>query len=136
MNDKYFNTLIASQSLYPVALFFTKLSILLLVYRIFWAQKRAVLLVWLGIITNALFYGITFILTVAWCAPGSGKDPMVSAAAKTCQTDVHRLSIVQSCFNIGSDLYLLVIPIPLVFGLKTSMSNKVKVSFIFALGLM
>jgi hypothetical protein len=135
-NDKYFNTLIASSALYPLAILFTKLSILLLVYHIFWAKRRAVILVWIGIVVNTLFYGITFILSVVWCAPPVGGSPMLSAGGPKCQVDVKTLTVVQAGFNIGSDIYLLLIPIPLVLGLKTTLGKKIKVSFIFAVGLL
>ncbi|KAF2122856.1 hypothetical protein BDV96DRAFT_639414 [Lophiotrema nucula] len=136
MHESYFKTLIASQSLYPVVLLFTKLSILLLVYRIFWADKKARVMVWFGIAVNTIFYFITFVLTVVWCAPPAGGNPMLSAAKPSCQTDVHRMTVVQSGFNIGSDLYLVIIPIPLVAGLKMSWGRKVRVSFVFGLGLL
>ncbi|KAF2729055.1 hypothetical protein EJ04DRAFT_516204 [Polyplosphaeria fusca] len=136
MTKTYFASLTASQSLYPVVLLFTKLSILLLVMRIFWSVKAARYFVWFGIFVNTVFYFITFVLTVVWCAPPAGGDPIVYGSKPSCQTDVHIISVVQSGFNIGSDLYLVLIPIPLVAGLKMSHARKFRVSFVFALGLL
>jgi hypothetical protein len=73
---------------------------------------------------NSVFYFITFVLTLVWCAPPPGGDHVVYGAKPFCQTDARRMSVVQSGFNIGSDLYLGLIPIPLVARL------------VFALGLL
>ncbi|KAF2264626.1 hypothetical protein CC78DRAFT_463135 [Lojkania enalia] len=136
MNRPYFQRLIASQSLYPVVLLFTKLSILFLVYRLFKANRRAAFLVWFGIVANALFYGVTFVTTVVWCAPGIGGDPMFAASRPSCQTNAKVQSIVQAGYNIGSDLYLLIIPIPVVWRLKTTLAKRLRICVIFALGLL
>ncbi|KAF1998244.1 hypothetical protein P154DRAFT_604186 [Amniculicola lignicola CBS 123094] len=136
MKKPYFQRLIASQSIYPIVVLFTKLSVLLLVYRIFKANNVAKYLCWLGITICTLFYTTTFILTLVWCAPKPGGDPMVSASASSCQDDANLVSSIQAGFNIGSDLYLLLIPIPPIMKLKTTMAKKVRIAFIFALGLL
>jgi hypothetical protein len=136
MTEKYFNTLIASQALYPAVLLLTKLSILFLVLRIFWTVNAARWLVWTGIAVNTIFYFITFVLTLVWCAPPPGGDPILYGAKPSCQTDVHRMTVVQSGFNIGSDIYLLMIPIPLVARLKMNRARKFRASIVFVFGLL
>ncbi|ORY14670.1 hypothetical protein BCR34DRAFT_612646 [Clohesyomyces aquaticus] len=136
MNERYFKSLIAANSLYYPLVFFTKLSIFLLIYRLFKTNKRAYYQVYFGMAVTGLFYSVMFILTLIWCAPAPGGDPMLSASKPSCMTDANRLSSITAGFNIASDIYLLIIPIPVVWGLKTSMAKRVRIIFIFALGLL
>ena len=61
---------------------------------------------------------------------------MVSAAAYSCQTEDSNVAIVQAGFNMVSDLYLLAIPLPLIWNLRLSASKKVGICAIFLTGLL
>jgi hypothetical protein len=135
MTRRNWQAFTASLGLYSTAFIFTKLSILLLLKQIFWARRSAVVLIWIGIVVNTLFYSISGILSLVWCAPRPGRDTMTSVSSTSCQKDAYHLQIVQSGFNIGSDLYLLLIPIPLLFQLEMPLGRKLRISFVFTLGL-
>lgn len=118
---------------YSISLAFTKISILLLVLRIFLSVQRN-LFWWLTqflIVVNSIFYTIFFFVPVFLCFP----------RAKIWNPDMpgHCLRIeilyLASCsFNMVSDIAMLSVPIYLIWNLQMSTQRKIGVSLIFGTG--
>ncbi|KAL0940493.1 uncharacterized protein CTRU02_203256 [Colletotrichum truncatum] len=51
-----------------------------------------------------------------------------------CATYEH-YAIVQACFNISSDVFMMMVPLPLIFKMSTAWRQKVVLVFIFGLGI-
>ena len=99
-------------------------------------MKLARVLVWIGITVTFLFYFISLVLTLVWCAPPAGGSPVTSASAPSCQDKTQILSIIQAGFNICSDLYILATPLPVIYSLQMTTSRKVGIMVVFATGLL
>lgn len=116
-----------------IGIFFTKLSILLFLQRVFVPphSKKTVIFysIWAVIWFN-LAYCIALVLTVLLeCV---GKD---QARGATC-VNTYMLLIGASTINVFSDLLILLIPIFAVWKLHMSTRRKVGLSFVFAVGIL
>ena len=77
-------------------------------------------------------YSITQIVCIlAQCTPfASIFNPKIPGSC----ININDVYIVVSSFNIFTDLIILLLPMPLLWGLNTTMSRKIQLSFIFGLG--
>ncbi|KAH8700958.1 hypothetical protein BGW36DRAFT_338843 [Talaromyces proteolyticus] len=124
--------LLASDLLYILTLFFTKLSVLLMQHRIFDVAthfRRWVL--GLGFLVTTWFIAFFFIL-IFTCVP----------VQKRWDTDLrghcaNRVSgsIASSVTNIASDIAIIILPLPHIWRLQLRLSEKVLLTLIFGLGL-
>lgn len=124
-------------NLYAVAAFFIKLSLFLLYLRLFKPNKFTRWLVYGGIITFGLFYSATIVgnSVIAMPTPGQPNDNLAWLLRAIQAGDkLSIISIVQSVFSILSDIYLLVIPIQMIFQLHLSLGRKIGVSSVFMIG--
>lgn len=74
------------------------------------------------------------ILVLVWCAPAPGEDIAIAVSAQTCQQTL-KLSAIQAGFNAVSDFYIILIALPVIWDLRTSLGRKIKVGSVFVLGL-
>ena len=122
-----------SDIVYSPAVGFTKVSILLLVLRIFCPQKRDPFY-WVlqGLnILNTLFYATFIFIPIFLCKP---RDKIwLPQTPGTC-LDIFTLYIASSVFNIASDLAMYLIPLWKVWHLQISKARKIGISVIFATG--
>ena len=119
--------------MYSIALFNTKLSLLLLILRIFLSVQRGALW-WLTIllmIVNGIFYIIFFFVPIFLCFP----------RAKIWNQDMpgHCLNpkilyMASAIFNMVSDIAMLSVPIYLIWNLQMSVQRKIGLSLIFGTG--
>ncbi|KAL4993080.1 hypothetical protein BDV10DRAFT_200018 [Aspergillus recurvatus] len=122
---------LAANITYPWTVGFAKLSILLLYKRLF-PTRREKLLTWIGIgIVGTLYTGfiIMAIVNIATCvttAPGVNHF---------CDFVHEGLVIWQAAVNVFTDFYVVVLPIPCVVKLQTSVKRKVGLVLTFASGL-
>ncbi|KAF2676841.1 hypothetical protein K458DRAFT_320974 [Lentithecium fluviatile CBS 122367] len=128
---KYQVTL-AAEILYNPAIFFTKLSILLLYRRIF-PSKTFNRILW-GVGTFILAYTITSsTVNLLQCIPiAANWDPKLAATARC--VDFGSELIALSTINAVTDLILLVLPMPKLWGLHVSFNKKIQLMAMFALG--
>lgn len=118
---------------YSVAMFFTRLSIFLLILRIFCSVKRD-RFYWLTqflIGVNAIFYLLFLFIPIFLCSPRrkiwSPDEPGHCLNAKD-------LYLAAGVFNFLSDIAMLSVPIFLIWSLQMSFRRKVGVSAIFCTG--
>ncbi|KAI4249404.1 MAG: hypothetical protein LQ352_005659 [Teloschistes flavicans] len=122
-----------SDMFYCLAIASVKLSILLLITRIFLAVRRN-LLFWLTqalIWVNTLFYGIAFFIAIFGCRPRrkiwNPDDPGKCFDSKS-------LYITSASFNTFSDLAMLSVVIHMVFKLQMSLKRKIGITAVFGFG--
>ena len=118
---------------YSVSLCATKLSIMLLIQRVFCSTQRDVPY-WLTVFlisANTAFYLAFIIVPAAQCKPRSKIwNPKEDG---TC-VDIKKLYIASALFNTLSDVAMLSVPIYLIWSLQMSLRRKVGVSAIFCTG--
>jgi hypothetical protein len=125
-------TTLAAMILYNPAIFFTKLSILLLYHRIF-PSKIFHRILW-AVGTFILAYSITSsLVNLLQCLPIEANwNPELAATAKCVNFGAELIAM--STINAVTDFVLLVLPMPRLWGLHTSLNKKIQLMAIFALG--
>ncbi|KAI9814561.1 MAG: hypothetical protein M1827_003116 [Pycnora praestabilis] len=116
--------------LYPIIIFFVKLSIALLVIRLFGIHKRTRYLAYFGIVFCFLFYTAymgTQIGTAVLCNSASS-----GSIALCANGDI--LTIISGVINVVTDFYLLALPIPAVMGLKLRRGQRAGLLVVFLAG--
>jgi hypothetical protein len=93
-----------------------------------------------GIVVTGLFYWATLVVFATMCTPsGTGPQSQMSylqalASAKCERT--RPLTVLTGAFNVVSDLYLILLPLPAVWSLNLPLPKKLGVLTIFLTGLM
>ena len=119
--------------LYCIAIACVKLSILLLITRIFLAVNRNVLF-WLTQLlmwVNTLFYAIAFFLAIFACRP---RHKIWSPEIPGRCLNSKALYIASATFNTGSDLAMLAVPTYMIWSLQMNKKRKMGISGIFGTG--
>ena len=114
-----------------------KLSLFLHLLEVFGTLPWLRLLVYLGIVVTGLVYFSLMIVIAVSCSPKHGYtkfDYLSAIAGPQCaRNDYH--NTWPGLFNIMSDFYLLVIPLPAVWGLQLPRTKKLGISAMFLTGL-
>ena len=92
-------------------------------------------LVLLGIVVTGLFYLANVIVFASLCAPRPGQGYLEASTMPLCSKRTVTFSLFSASFNIVTDFYILLLPIPAVMGLQMPTKRKVGVLAIFATGL-
>ena len=111
----------------------TKLTLLTLYLRIFKHALWTLWAVWLGIGLTIVFYMSTFIGYLGLCVR-SDKPVWVTIQQQPCADNLLLIGKAQNIFGLISDLYILAIPLWLVWGLSMSSKRKLGVMGIFLTG--
>ncbi|KAL8874152.1 MAG: hypothetical protein Q9174_000490 [Haloplaca sp. 1 TL-2023] len=112
---------------YGPTMFFTKLTLFILYYRLFNPSKTMRYLIYFGIGFNFLFYTIYLFIYALMC-------PNTSKRAATCTGRVKDLGVATSAINVVSDFYILVIPLAAISGLQLKAKRKWGLMAIFFTG--
>jgi len=121
--------------IYSLALFFTRLSILLLILRIFCSVKRD-RFYWLTqflIGVNAIFYILFLFIPLFLCSP---RSKIWNPDEPGHCLDAKDLYLAAGVFNFISDIAMLSVPVFLIWSLQMSSRRKVGVSAIFCTGIL
>ena len=92
---------------------------------------------YVGLIITGLFYFASMAAFLILCSPKSGHsqiDYITALAAPQCASQA--LSVTTGAVNVISDLYLVVLPLPAVWGLQLPLRRKIGVSAMFLTGTM
>ena len=117
--------------LYVIAIFFVKLSILLLYLRIFGLRRNFQILVYGGIIFCVLFYGAYLGTSVAepiLCSSTGATSPI-------CTSAVSAIVIYTSVLNVCTDIYILVLPIREIMDLQMRKRQRIGLLVVFLSGI-
>lgn len=122
----------AAGIVFPVTVFFAKASILLLYLRIFSTSKALRISVHTGLFVMALFYtamaGVT-IRSVIRCVG------LKSLTLQFCNTATGLVQLLNSVFNVVTDFFILILPMPHIMKLQLPNSRKIGLVAVFAAGL-
>lgn len=114
-------------ALWGPTMFFTKLSLLLLYYRIFAPDRVTKYLVFFGIFYCFILYTSFLLLTFLLCQ---------SLLTLSCQHQWDMFLLTTSGLNVASDAYLLIIPLAAVAKLHMPTKQKLEVSAVFFAGML
>ena len=114
---------------------FTKLALFLLYYRLFASKKGAKIAISLGILVNSIFYVASCIVLITLCLPRRGESWMSTSYAARCKP-ASKIGNVQGVYGVISDLYIFILPLPVLWNLQMPLRRKLGISAIFCTGLM
>ncbi|KAI4238137.1 MAG: hypothetical protein LQ349_001310 [Xanthoria aureola] len=120
-------TLNVASAFYGPAMFFTKLSIFILYYRILNPSRTMRYLIYFGIGFNFIYYTIYLFIYSCYC-------PNTSKKAPTCSHEVKVISVATSAINVVSDFYILLIPLAAISNLQLPKKRKLGLFAIFFTG--
>ncbi|RYP83963.1 hypothetical protein DL769_001269 [Monosporascus sp. CRB-8-3] len=140
ITPNYITGSIVVTCLYSVSAMLIKTSLLVLYLRVFQPVKSANISIWIGIGTIVLFYVICIITTSVYC--NSNRWPntanpvefLAMQAESSCNRPQLTLSAAQGIFSTLSDVYVLIIPTILVWGLRLPLGRRIGICGIFLVG--
>lgn len=123
------------ESLWGPFVWFIKLSLFQLYLHLFGTLRWMKWVVWMGLVVTGLFYLSITVAKLAMCAPrGSQTYIMAFSTARCSRAKV--LGVITGVFNILSDLYLLISPVPAILGLNVRTPKKMGTLAVFMTGIM
>lgn len=128
LNEYNIKAIKATNFLYGPMMIFAKLSILLLYFHLFSANKMFRILIYVGIITTLLNHVIGTVLAITLCIPS---DPV---GYSKCAHRLNPLDVVISVINILSDFYILLLPLFVISTLQMRRNKKIAVGAVFCTG--
>lgn len=131
----YFKIIFSATIIAALGLLFSKLSVLLLLFRLFSPTQAFRYLVYIAIIWATLITLTSLIVAGALCAPWSGESFNSLMVVERC-THQATWAVVQGALDMLLDFYILYLPIPMVWKLHMEQRRKVGVIAIFMTGFM
>lgn len=117
----------------PIA-FCAKLSLFLLYYRLFAVHRWMKNLIYLGIGSTAMVYSAGTIVYGCLCIPHRGQSWIEAVLSPRCHKQFIMVSYIGSPFNLLSDLYLLLLPLPAIWQLHAPLRKRTGIACIFLTG--
>ncbi len=133
--SRYFKIILSETIVGALGLLFAKLSILLLLFRLFSPNRRFRYSIYIGIVWASLISFTTVIVATALCSPRRGEAFNNMAVIQRCGHQ-QTWAVVQGALNVLLDFYILYLPIPVVWKLQLGKNRKIGVLGIFMTGLM
>jgi hypothetical protein len=114
-----------------------KLSLFAVYYRLFEASRSTRVAIFFGAGVVALFYTAFSAVLLALCVPRRGEGALQAGAAPRCVSAEERRFVVLSTFNTASDVYLFVVPVRIVWGLRQlPRARKLALTALFLIGVL
>ena len=113
-----------------------KLSLLLFYLEVFRPNVKLRYFIYLGIVFNVLFYTSTTIAYLVFFVPKPGQSLVHALYSTPALQNTFLLGVVQGGVNVGSDFYILCLPLSGVWQLQLATKYKVGISGIFLTGLL
>ena len=120
--------------MYNCVAFLAKLSLFLLHHRLFSIYKWMRYLVYLGIGSIFVLYATCAAVDSYLCLPHRGETWLQAAVSSRCHQQAVLVAYIQGPFNVASDLFLLLLPLPAVLKLQVPLRKKLGISTIFLTG--
>lgn len=118
--------------MYGPTVFFAKLSLFWLFLRIFSPNCRTRYLIYFGIASTFAVYMTTSAYFGYLCIPRPGQTWLERISGQC--TKSRPVIICQGIFAVISDLYLFILPIPIVWRLQVPLRKRIGICVIFATG--
>ena len=115
------------------AMFFAKGSLLLLYLRIFGPKKSTRYLTYYALAFTFCLYWINIPINTYYCTPSSGKSWDTEDLGVKCAKSF-MLGLVQGSLSVALDLFILILPIPVVMTLQMPRKRRVGVLAVFMTG--
>ena len=112
-------------------LFFAKGAIFLLYLRIFTINRKMKYSIWFGMAFTFVLYWINIPFESWYCAPRAGDPWGLETVGKTCADNI-MFGLVQGVLSVALDLYIFILPVPIVLNLQMSMKRRISVLGVFA----
>jgi hypothetical protein len=132
----FFQKMLVNVVVLNIAAIFVKLTLFYLYLRLFKPNRLTRYLVHGGIVAVVLFYVAANAAYVGMFVPRPGEGGLLSNASMARLKKHHDVAVAQGVFSAVSDIYMLAIPLQLVWQLHMSTSKKIGVSAVFMTGLM
>lgn len=113
--------------------FVIKLALLAVMLRIFAPDRQKVMIVYGTIVVLLLYYIPALFIKIFFCKPISTYWFGAEVTGGTC-LDQRKVIIADSTISMISDFWILVLPIPMLWSLKMSLSKKLRVIGILGAG--
>ncbi|KAI4115016.1 MAG: hypothetical protein LQ338_007924 [Usnochroma carphineum] len=111
------------EALWGPTIWLIKLSVFLMYLSLFDVLTWFKRLIWAGIAVSGLLYFSTTVAKLALCAPRGSETYIMAFSTPHCDS-TKKLGVASGIFNIISDVYLLVLPVPVVWGLRITNKRK------------
>ena len=92
------------------------------------------MLIYLGILTTFVFYTAITMAEGVLCIPRPGESWLETAFTR-CRNDVF-VGFILGIFNVVSNFYILILPIPVIWQLQMPTRKKIGVCAIFMTGIL
>ncbi|KAI1274071.1 hypothetical protein F5Y07DRAFT_224218 [Xylaria sp. FL0933] len=142
-NANFLGRTLSSIVLFSLSSLFVKTALLSLYLRVFAPNRVARMLIWIGVATIAAFYTVSIIINICFCVPLSMTTLVPDMEewdrkleASNCSQPVYNLNAAVGLFGVVSDLYVLIIPVTIVYSLRIPRSRKFGIMGIFLTGLL
>jgi hypothetical protein len=126
----------ASLIIYALTAACIKTTLLLLYLRIFRPSTTANVMIWLGIASVTLFYLACAVVYIILFVPRPGGNTAWGKMSHRTSMIILDLAAAQGVVGCVQDLYILIIPIHLVSGLRLARRRKIGVIALFLTGLL
>ena len=122
--------------LYPLSTWSAKIAIFVLYLRLFGRAKWVIRSCWAGIVSSTILYWTCTVLLSVYSFPHRGQHWDLSLGMKI-QKDpkIFAVWLVVGSFNLFLDVFLLVLPMPIVMGLKMSLQKRIGLAAVFLTGI-
>ena len=130
-----FQLVVVSNGLYGPVISIVKLALFILNLYIISSLRWLRILVYLGATLKILFYFACTIALAALGSPHNGQNYLEVAKGRDGARS-KTLGVVQGVGNVVSDFYLLIVPLPAVWGLQLPLKKRLGISAIFGTGLL
>lgn len=119
---------------YNPGIFFAKAAILALYLRIFATTRRMRHLVYFPLVLLALVYAAMIPVATVFCTPRTGEHWDIFLLEKCHSTAT--LAIVQGVFGLASDIYIFILPLPMIYNLHLPSRKKLGLLLVFMAGIL
>lgn len=118
--------------LYVPMVFVIKIALLTIMLRIFSPDRHKVLTIYISMTVLLLYYIPALFIKIFFCKPISAYWTGTEEGG-TCM-DQRKVIIADSAISIASDLWILVLPVPMLWSLRMSRTKKLRVVGILGAG--
>ena len=126
--------MIVVELMYDLVAFCAKLSLFLLHYRLFSTHKWVRYLVYIGITLTFVLYSTSLAINGYLCLPHHGENWILALLTSRCHRQIILVAYIQGPLNILGDVFLLLLPLPVVWKLQVSSQKKFGIIAIFLTG--
>ena len=111
---------------YCVTMCFAKLAMFMLYFRLYSIHRRTRIAIYIDILINCICYTAQMLTYIILCGVGFGAR---------C-SDTVKTNYAAGVFAVASDIYLFVLPLPVLWGLQMSLRRKLELMAVFLTGFM